>query len=777
MTIDRIDDKHMGEIWPSAHPAAGADQYGTVELTPRGAFPVHSLQTFRLVYTAGPYGIDDTGALRILFRFPTDWGRLQTEDPAGENYVTAAASNGVALGVVYAEDALPRPRYHGLTVTLLNGYLTAGDSLTVTFGDRRDGSPGLRLQSFCESHFEFKTAVDVYATGHFTPLSSTPFIRIEPGPPVCWKVLAPTLRRPGEAFDLGIRAEDAWGNPTDQARGRLRLAANLAVDGLPAEIDFPGDGRAFKVKGLRVREEGVVRIRLLDRQDRLLAHANPLVIKDGSLQGYWGDLHGQSGESVGVGSIREYFRFARDYAFLDACAHQANDFQVNNEFWRHINQTTASFNDEGRFVTFPGYEWSGNTGVGGDHNIYFSQEGRPIYRSSHALLPDRSDIDTDAPTTGDLFRALAQEDCIVYAHCGGRYANVSLAHDRRLETSMEIHSAWGTFEWLLADCFDRGYRCGVVCNSDDHKGRPGASHPGAASFATYGGLTCFLSEGLTRKALFDSIRRRHTYGTTGCRMDLDVRALFATGCYSFNNDPHADPKTGGRQAAAIMMGDIARTDDAAVEVAVRTASPAPIERIDILNGTAVVQTIYGYAPADLGCRIRVVWSGAEYRGRGNRTRWQGTARFEGCRIRTVTEINNWHAHRPVRQTGSHILAWESQTAGNFCGFDVVLDQIGAGRMHIQTNHVSGVVDLAELEIAARLLEAGGLQRQIRISRLPDRNDCLELDARFEVPLKRHGDNPLWVRVTTEDGHNAWSSPMYIYRDADSIADNLNGESE
>jgi hypothetical protein len=70
---------------------------------------------------------------------------------------------------------------------------------------------------------------------------------------------------------------------------------------------------------------------------------------------------------------------------------------------------------------------------------------------------------------------------------------------------------------------------------------------------------------------------------------------------------------------------------------------------------------------------------------------------------------------------------------------------------------------------ARLIKAGGLQRQVRISRLPDRSDCLELSARVKVPLKGQGDNPLWVRVTTEDGHNAWSSPMYIYRDADRTA--------
>ena len=43
---------------------------------------------------------------------------------------------------------------------------------------------------------------------------------------------------------------------------------------------------------------------------------------------YWGDLHGQSEETIGTGSAEEYFSFARDRAFVDACGHQGNDFQI-----------------------------------------------------------------------------------------------------------------------------------------------------------------------------------------------------------------------------------------------------------------------------------------------------------------------------------------------------------------------------------------------------------------------------------------------------------------
>ena len=56
-------------------------------------------------------------------------------------------------------------------------------------------------------------------------------------------------------------------------------------------------------------------------------------------------------------------------------SHQANDFQINAKFWDHLNSVTAAWNEPGRFTVLPGYEWSGNTAIGGDHNVYFATEG------------------------------------------------------------------------------------------------------------------------------------------------------------------------------------------------------------------------------------------------------------------------------------------------------------------------------------------------------------------------------------------------------------------
>src|SRR3546814_18765118 len=88
----------------------------------------------------------------------------------------------------------------------------------------------------------------------------------------------------------------------------------------------------------------------------LIAEAGPLLIRGGKHAVYWGDLHGQSGESIGIGASRECFTFARELSFLDVSSHQPNAFQVNNAFWKHLTGLTAEFHQDHRFVTFPSYD-------------------------------------------------------------------------------------------------------------------------------------------------------------------------------------------------------------------------------------------------------------------------------------------------------------------------------------------------------------------------------------------------------------------------------------
>ncbi len=753
----------VGAAWPAVQPGSDPVLYGHVSLDPVGAFEARSLQTFRLVYTVGRYGIDDTGSIRVVFRFMGDWGAFQTNNPSGYNYVTADASTGARLSLNYANTGHQRPWFKSLTVSLHGGYLSEGDTITIVFGDTSQGSPGMKMQTFCERGFEFKVLADVCAVGHYYPLPKTPHIAIVPGEVHEWKAVLPSLRRLGEAFRLGIKAEDKWGNPTDQASGRFTLRSSHPVKGLPEKLDYPLGEKSVILDNLCVEEPGVVRIQVLDESGDCVAEAGPLLIRDGEFSGYWGDLHGQSGESIGLTTSRDYFEFARNKSFLDVTGHQANDFQVNNAFWKYLNELTAEFHEDGRFVVFPGYEWSGNTAVGGDRNVFFRTEGRQIRRSSHALLEDRSDLDTDASSAAQLFEDLQGEDCVVYAHVGGRYADIMQAHDSRLETAMEIHSAWGTFEWLLTDGFPLGHRSGVVCNSDGHKGRPGASYPGASTFGAYGGLTCFLTKDLTRDGIFECLRRRHHYGTTGCRMHMEVAVQFDEDATVFERDPNAFPDTKRSASREVMMGDIVQSSASEATLKLNVLAHSPIERIEIRNGTEVLETFRPYAATDLGNRIRVIWSGAEYRGRGRQSTWTGRAVFKGCRIERLAKINAWNHERRLERCSRDTVEWDAITTGNFGGFDVWLEEGAKVELDLTTNRGAIRKPLETIGLEDTVLEAGGLERRLRVFRLPEENPHREVEHQLRISLKPEGDNPLWICVTTEDGFQAWSSPVFVYR--------------
>ncbi|MDH5356889.1 MAG: DUF3604 domain-containing protein, partial [Gammaproteobacteria bacterium] len=614
-----------------------------------------------------------------------------------------------------------RPWDKTLYIKVVRGFLREGDQIIVRFGDRRQGSPGIRIQTFCEDTFEFRVLVDAIATYNYVELPRQPIISIVPGPPSLFKAIIPTQRRIGDSFSLRLKGEDRWGNPSNLCDQSFRLRANLKVDNLPQSVSFEPGRYAVNVSELLVTETGDLVIEMISPQGDTVAATNPCRFSEKSeLLPYWGDLHGQSEETIGTNSARDFYEFARDRAFLDICVHQGNDFQITSQFWAHLNELSAEFTEDDQFIVFPGYEWSGNTGLGGDRNVLYMEEGRPIHRSSHALVDDLSDLETDSNSAADLFTDLKDEDCTVFAHIGGRYADIKIAHDQRLERSVEVHSAWGTFEWLIEDALEQGYRVGIVSNSDGHKGRPGASHPGSTKFGAYGGLTCVLAPSFTRAGIMEGLKKRHHYGTTGSRVVLDTRAIFDSAADLFSDDPNLGDVTSA-QVGEAMMGDILRCADDEVTFRIDVHAASPVERIDIRNGLETLEVYRPYTEADLGQRIRILWEGSEYRGRGRETIWDGHAELTGNRFQQLNPINRYNADKRFEQTAPGRVDWEALTTGGFGGFDAVLEDSESGVLKIDTALVKEEIAIKDIGRDELVFANGGIDRRIRIFRLPDEN--------------------------------------------------------
>lgn len=736
------------------------DLMGSAVLEGPDRLEAGSMQELVLTYTCGAFGIDDTGSIKIGFRFATDMGSVQFDDPAAAGFTTAQASNGAPLQLKWEFKRNIRPWSRSLYVAVSGDYLSPGDTITIRFGDRRQGSPGIRMQTYCESAFEFRVFVDAIATYDYVALPASPSVAIVPGPPVHWKALLPTLVRTGEPFWLGLKGEDRWRNPAILAGRRFSIRSDPAIAGLPEFAIAESDARAIRLEGLRLAEPGEQAVEI--EIDGEVVRTNPVrAVAASAFIHAWGDTHGQSNETLGTNPIAEYFAFGRDLAFLDVIGHQGNDFQITDEFWAELNETTRAFDEPGRFVCIPGYEWSANTAVGGDRNVHFLCEGEAIIRSSHAQVPDRDTASGDAFTAQDLFARLDPDRCVVAAHVGGRYADIVQAHDPALETAVEVHSSWGTFEWIVEDAFRQGYRVGIVANSDGHKGRPGACYPGASFFGSMGGLTCFLVSELSRPAIFDAMRNRRHYGTTGARIHVDATAEFGSPVRWFDCDPAAPGTVSGGMASRFPMGSIVETDGGETLFRAEIAATAPIERIDLLDGLECLETLRPWHLERPSRRLRVVYEGAASRGRSRTVLWNGRISVEGNTVVRASILNNWNLDRGITGQTPQGVSWSAVTTGNYGAIDLWLDQAARGLVRVDTPFCTAELDLGDWDGSERRIDAGGLGRGIRLYSLPETMN--ETNFRFErtIATPAGRERRLYLRVQQEDGHRAWTSPIYI----------------
>ncbi len=283
---------------------------------------------------------------------------------------------------------------------------------------------------------------------------------------------------------------------------------------------------------------------------RLLAEPHPRL---GDFQVFFGDIHTHSGqvrdacrnEGCGWGTREENYAYARGPGGLDFYALTDHEWQIDPADTRGYLDLADRFNEEGRFVCLPGYEYTNQ--LYGHRNVYFRSSGGDVF-STHSAW-DRPSMDPRTCTTPrELWRAMEQTGVpfiTVPHHPSALPHPLSFeGSDPRYDRLFEIYSTWGSSEYdgdfprgvsdrwpglNYRNALARGLRCGVVAASDGHDGHPGhaqgmlAKHHHVFHFCG-SGRTAVLAPELTRAAVFDALHARRCYATTGTPMLLDVRA-------------------------------------------------------------------------------------------------------------------------------------------------------------------------------------------------------------------------------------------------------------
>ena len=204
------------------------DALGTL-VADQGPFEVRTYATIRQTYTLGDKDVAPGGGFIVARHFMSGVGAYQTEDETADNYISIAASN---PNVRFSKSALPMAGMHGgfrgaadtLVFRVTSGRLTAGDTVTITYGDTAAGGRGLLMPSFSTDRLPLPLYVDFDGSDLPVSLPIQPIVVVG-GEVAGVHGFAPSVVATGEAFALSVRAQDRFFNRATGADSPLARAA------------------------------------------------------------------------------------------------------------------------------------------------------------------------------------------------------------------------------------------------------------------------------------------------------------------------------------------------------------------------------------------------------------------------------------------------------------------------------------------------------------------------------------------------------------------------
>lgn len=439
--------------------------------------------SIRLTWTCASVPIQQGGCVR--FQIPQAFCDPQIRSPLQAGYCRAECSRADAsLSLSLVRDGDPKDGAYvtiwgkNIFVHLLSGTLTEGDQIRLYYGQCASGDTGpfayverTPAPFFSGRHF-FSAAIDPDGS-RSAPFSGMlrcpdrPEVFVTPGPAVRCAHIS-SLRGQAEiTFDhLDNPVETRWIGTTEQAE-------------------------------------------------------QPPVL--------FGDIHCHSMYSDGLWEPEDCYRFARDVIGLDFCAVTDHVVQMSDEEWERTLETNRRWNRDGQFITLNGYELN-YPGIG-DKNLYYPGEDSPLLRDRHWGTEELIDPYTHVP------RWLA-EGAVMMAHLHA--GNLTKFYVPELCRLVEIYSNWGCCEcegaqpafipslrqdfrgqWAQ-DALTAGWRIGFTGNSDDHMARPGWSGWHRVERVYHGGLTAVRTASSTRSGIFEALKDRRTYATSGARILIDA---------------------------------------------------------------------------------------------------------------------------------------------------------------------------------------------------------------------------------------------------------------
>ena len=729
------------------------DALGALTLTPPGPFRAGEYVTLTQIYTVGAVPMAAGGGI-VLRKSARRSAGLQADDPAKANYVTVRSSNPQARFT----PAEPWGRWlsflirtSNLPFRLSGADLAEGETITIIYGDASGGGPGLKLQESSNDQVILHTLVDLEGKGDLlTP--RWPSFEVVGREEIRYvNAVAPSVVEPDEPFMLAVRAEDRSKNLSSG----VMPALDVRVNGKPLRKIAAGSPALVEIDNLRLAEPGVYRFSVSSADGSLQASSNPLRVEaDPAYRVFWGETHGHTAFAEGQGSPDGYYKFGRDVARLDFLSLSEHDIWMDDREWKTLQEMAAKHRVPGRFTTILGFEWTSRLLYGGHHNVFFrNAPGR-------RRVPNQT-----APLLDELYAGLRRRNgtddvlIIPHAHQAGDWSR----NDPDMERLVEIQSGHGTFDWFGDKYLRNGFEVGFVGASDNHNGHPGYSGVGNRQM---GGLAAALARENTADRIFDALRGRAVYATTGERIILDA---------TLNGS-----RMGRRQPQA-----------SAREIVCRIHGTAPIDTVEVIkNGESIYSKRYLESGVAEETWVQIVFeSSTEVIGRRQVPRggrpWRGAITVEGAQL--LDYKDPWFTQPAAYRT--------ARGSGNRNRIDFEMNTRGRGKaLLLKLGGASPETTVAvDMETTRESLGSGGYER--RPQRLPANRAAFRLGdmngqiVRKEYRVLEHTDalsaqivtrgraldrefrytdrgpaapgDYYYVRVRQIDGAMAWSSPFWV----------------
>jgi len=549
--------------------------WGTFSVDSKEPVMVGTHATRRLTFKVGDVPIKEGGSIQIGIHTNSDMDILQSQDPVAPNYVSVESSSSAELamenstwwgiwGYVYFGEDRP-------CVRVKKGELKPGDKVTIVFGDTSKGSPGFLVQSF-DIEFRLLAEVDFEGNGMCVPIGFASF-PVVPDKAIRVEGVAPSLVKPDQPLVLKARARDRFGNVATSLSSQAKVFRKRT--GWDSKQPVEVGALTFKdglgvLENLALGETGCYRF-FIETAEGLKGISNPVVVKQNASHSiYWGDLHGHSLLSDGIGDPEAYFDFAKDKAMLDFTSLSDHDFPMSSRRFEVLKNKTEEANYPKQFLTYFGYEWTEHTALGGHHNVYYRNYDGKEVTIREAVHPY------------ELYKVLRErnnpKDVIVIPHC--HTSGDWRCHDPEMTRQVEVFSKHGSFEYYANRFLERGARVGINAGTDDHTGHPGlVSAP--ARKATFGGLSAVYASTLDRNEIFDAMRNRHNYATSGPRIYLNYQA----------------------NKKVPIGSEVAK--NAGITLDIEAAGTRPIETIDVIKNGEVVHTMHTQKPKSTAAYVRI----------------------------------------------------------------------------------------------------------------------------------------------------------------------------